>query len=112
MSRTLLTSFTTLAVVVLLLLFGGEGMLPPLRRPYGWSGPGYYSSVFVASPALLALNKGRPASALLSQATTYGDDEDEEGVEGVVVGADGVVDTEAVVTSEPAASTEGDEQKS
>ena len=100
MSRTLLTSFTTLAVVVLLILFGGEGVAAFAATLAIGLVLGTYSSIFVASPVLLALNKGRPASALISQATTYDDDEEVGDDEGGMISSEQIVDTEAVVTTD------------
>jgi len=60
MSRTILTSSTTMAVVLILFFFGGEGV-------YAFSAAlliglvlGTYSSIFVAAPVLLALNRNKP----------------------------------------------------
>jgi SecD/SecF fusion protein len=59
LSRTVLTSLTTLIVVLILFFFGGQGI-------HGFAFSlvigvivGTYSSIFVASPALLWLSKAR-----------------------------------------------------
>ena len=103
MSRTLLTSFTTLAVVTLLLVFGGEGVAAFAATLCIGLVLGTYSSIFVASPVLLALNKGRPASALLAQATMPtddGEDLDEEDDEAAVMAAKNAT-TVAMTPEEP-----------
>lgn len=68
LSRTLLTSVTTLIVTIVLYFFGGEGI-------HGFTFiltigilVGTYSSIYIASPALLWLsNRKRPQAAVTSQ---------------------------------------------
>jgi SecD/SecF fusion protein len=68
MSRTILTSLTTIAVVLILVLFGGEGVNSFSVALLVGLLLGTYSSVFVAAPILVLLNKGKPASALVAEA--------------------------------------------
>jgi len=68
MGRTLLTSFTTMVVVGIILVAGGEGLADFSATLLIGLILGTYSSVFVAAPVLVMLNKGRPADALLEQA--------------------------------------------
>ncbi len=64
LSRTLLTSLTTLIVVVLLYLFGGEGIHAFAFALVVGVIVGTYSSVFIASPILLWLiQRGEKAAA-------------------------------------------------
>ncbi|MDE0310192.1 MAG: protein translocase subunit SecF [Acidiferrobacterales bacterium] len=65
--RTILTSFTTLLVVVTLLVFGGE-----VIRGFSFALligviVGTYSSIFIASPAVLALNITREDMAITEE---------------------------------------------
>ncbi len=57
LSRTLLTSLTTLGVVVAMLVLGGEGLLPFAIALFIGVIIGTYSSLFIASPAYLYLEK-------------------------------------------------------
>jgi preprotein translocase subunit SecF len=57
LSRTLLTSVTTLLVVLCLLVFGGEVVRPFALAMFFGIMVGTYSSVFVASPTLLWLER-------------------------------------------------------
>ena len=59
LSRTLITSGTTLVVVIVLLLFGGEVM-----RGFSFAlligiGVGTYSSIFIAAPVVLDFDRAR-----------------------------------------------------
>lgn len=76
MSRTLLTSATTLAVVTIAFFFGGDGI-------HAFSGTlliglllGTYSSVFVAAPILVLLARGKDT---LPSGPEASDDDDEAG---------------------------------
>jgi preprotein translocase subunit SecF len=63
LSRTLLTSFTTLIAVLALLAFGGEVVRPfALAMAIGIA-VGTYSSIYIASPMLLWLERWRTAAA-------------------------------------------------
>ena len=55
LSRTLLTSITTLIVVLILYFFGGAGIHAFAFALVAGVMVGTYSSIFVASPALLAM---------------------------------------------------------
>ncbi len=62
LSRTLITSGTTLIVVVVLLIFGGEVM-----RGFSFAlligiGVGTYSSIFIAAPVVLDFDRAREQS--------------------------------------------------
>ena len=62
MSRTVMTTLTTLSVVVILFVFGGEGVRAfSLTLIIGLI-LGTYSSIFIASPVLLFLDRRRPAN--------------------------------------------------
>ncbi len=61
LSRTLITSMTTLLVLVALLLFGGEVIHDFALTLFLGVLIGTYSSIFVASPIVLLLNKKKPA---------------------------------------------------
>ncbi len=62
LSRTLLTSFTTLIVVFILYVMGGEGLHGFAFCLLTGIAVGTYSSIYVASPVLLKLaNRDRPA---------------------------------------------------
>ena len=61
MSRTILTSATTIFVVVILLIFGGEGVQSFSMTMLVGLILGTYSSVFVASPSLLLFKDPEPA---------------------------------------------------
>ncbi len=76
MGRTILTTATTLSVVVLLFLFGGEGVSSFSATLLIGLGIGTYSSVFIASPVLNALSRGREVRSLVHR------DDDEEDAEG------------------------------
>ena len=72
MSRTLITSLTTLVVVFVLLVFGGE-----VLRGFSFSLfvgilVGTYSSIYIASPVIVDLTKRRLTSASASTGTTEG----------------------------------------
>ena len=63
LSRTLLTSFATWLVVIVLYILGGEGV-----HLFGWVMivgvvVGTYSSIYIASPLLLIFGEGRTATA-------------------------------------------------
>ena len=60
MSRTILTSATTIFVVVILLIFGGEGVQSFSMTMLVGLILGTYSSVFVASPSLLLFKDPEP----------------------------------------------------
>ena len=64
LSRTLLTSFATWLVVIVLYIFGGEGVhLFAFVMVVGVV-VGTYSSIYIASPLLLIFGEGRrPAQA-------------------------------------------------
>ena len=57
MSRTLITSFTTLIVVLILLIFGGEVLRGFSFALFVGILVGTYSSIFIATPAVLDLGK-------------------------------------------------------
>jgi len=66
LSRTLIVSFITWLVVLVLYIFGGEGVkLFAFVMVIGVI-VGTYSSIFVASPLLLILGEGRPKTAATS----------------------------------------------
>ncbi len=72
MSRTLITSLTTLVVVFVLLVFGGE-----VLRGFSFSLfigilVGTYSSIYIASPVIVDLSKRRLPSASASAGTAEG----------------------------------------
>ena len=72
MSRTLITSLTTLVVVFVLLVFGGE-----VLRGFSFSLfvgilVGTYSSIYIASPVIVDLTKRRLPSASASAGTAEG----------------------------------------
>ncbi len=72
MSRTLITSLTTLVVVFVLLVFGGE-----VLRGFSFSLfigilVGTYSSIYIASPVIVDLTKRRLPAASASSGTTEG----------------------------------------
>ena len=80
MSRTILTTATVMITVLVMFFVGGEGLK-------AFSGTliiglilGTYSTVFIASPVLLMLSKGRPSKDLLASATEV--DQDEVGKDG------------------------------
>jgi SecD/SecF fusion protein len=80
MSRTLLTTATVMITVLVMFFFGGEGLR-------AFSGTliiglilGTYSTVFIASPVLLMMSRGRPSKELLASATEV--DQDEVGKDG------------------------------
>lgn len=60
LSRTLLTSFTTLLSVVMLMIFGGTSIFDFALALFIGVVAGTYSSIFIASPVMLAV---RPAAA-------------------------------------------------
>jgi|SRR5262245_25976929 len=64
LSRTLLTSFTTFVAVVALLVFGGEVVRPFALAMMIGIFVGTYSSIYIASPTLLWLERRREASAV------------------------------------------------
>jgi SecD/SecF fusion protein len=69
LSRTIWTSFTIFLVVVVLYLFGGEGVhLFAFIMVMGVI-VGTYSSIFVASPLLLILGEGRQPSGIPGSTT-------------------------------------------
>ena len=80
MSRTVLTSLTTLTVVLIVFLFGGDGV-------HAFAGTlliglvlGTYSSVFVAAPILIVLARGKdtlPTGPDASDDDEAGDDDAE-----------------------------------
>jgi len=76
MSRTVLTSTTTLVVVLILFLFGGEGVRAFSATLLIGLVLGTYSSVFVAAPTLLALSRGKPTKALIAEASAPADPND------------------------------------
>jgi SecD/SecF fusion protein len=59
MNRTLITSFTTLIVVLILLLFGGEVLRGFSFALFIGIIVGTYSSIFIATPAVLDLGKSK-----------------------------------------------------
>ena len=59
MSRTLITSFTTLIVVLILLIFGGEVLRGFSFALFIGIIVGTYSSVFIATPSVLDLGKSK-----------------------------------------------------
>ena len=61
MSRTILTSATTIFVIVILLIFGGDGVQSFSQTMLVGLILGTYSSVFVASPSLLLFKDPEPA---------------------------------------------------
>jgi preprotein translocase subunit SecF len=63
LSRTLLTAFTTLIAVLALLAFGGEVVRPFALAMVIGIVVGTYSSIYVAAPMLLGLERWRAASA-------------------------------------------------
>jgi SecD/SecF fusion protein len=63
MSRTLITSLTTLVVVLILLLFGGEVLRGFSFALFIGILVGTYSSIFIASPVVVALSTRRKAVA-------------------------------------------------
>jgi SecD/SecF fusion protein len=63
LSRTLLTSLTTLLVVVVLYFFGGEGIHAFAFSLLVGISVGTYSSIFIASPMLLWLTEREQAAA-------------------------------------------------
>jgi preprotein translocase subunit SecF len=63
LSRTLLTSFTTLIAVVALLVFGGEVVRPFALAMVIGIVVGTYSSIYIASPTLLWLERWRTGAA-------------------------------------------------
>jgi preprotein translocase subunit SecF len=66
LSRTLLTAFTTLIAVMALLVFGGEVVRPFALAMVIGIVVGTYSSVYIAAPMLLGLERWRAASAARS----------------------------------------------
>jgi preprotein translocase subunit SecF len=66
LSRTLLTAFTTLIAVLALLVFGGEVVRPFALAMAIGIGVGTYSSIYIAAPMLLGLERWRGASAARS----------------------------------------------
>jgi SecD/SecF fusion protein len=69
MSRTLITSFTTLVVVLILFLFGGAVLKGFSFALLIGILVGTYSSVFIATPVVVDLShrKGKPAKGLVSE---------------------------------------------
>ncbi len=63
LSRTLLTSFTTFVAVTALLAFGGEVVRPFALAMLIGIFVGTYSSIYIASPTMLGLERWRAASA-------------------------------------------------
>jgi preprotein translocase subunit SecF len=63
LSRTLLTSFTTFVAVTALLLFGGEVVRPFALAMLIGIFVGTYSSIYIASPTMLGLERWRAAQA-------------------------------------------------
>ena len=63
LSRTLLTSFTTFVAVTALLVFGGEVVRPFALAMLIGIFVGTYSSIYIASPTMLGLERWRTASA-------------------------------------------------
>jgi preprotein translocase SecF subunit len=63
LSRTLLTSFTTLLSVVMLMIFGGTSIFDFALALFIGVVAGTYSSVFIASPVMLAVRPKTAASA-------------------------------------------------
>jgi len=63
MSRTLITSFTTLIVVIVLLLFGGEVLRGFSFALFIGIVVGTYSSIYIASPVVIDLQKRKLAKA-------------------------------------------------
>ena len=57
LSRTVLTSLTTLMVVVIMFIFGGEGVRGFAYCLLVGVVTGTYSSIYIASPALLWMSK-------------------------------------------------------
>lgn len=68
LSRTLLTSLTTLIVVVILFFFGGQGIHGFAFALVVGVMVGTYSSIFIASPVLLYLSKPTAAESAKQQA--------------------------------------------
>jgi SecD/SecF fusion protein len=79
MSRTVLTSATTILVVLLLVIFGGDGVYSFSMTLLIGLLVGTYSSVFVASPVVFALRKDGPSAADIAEFTN--EEEIEPGVE-------------------------------
>lgn len=72
LSRTILTSFITFLVVIVLYIFGGEGVhLFSYIMVVGVI-IGTYSSIFVASPLLLWLGEGKPESRVVASRSSTG----------------------------------------
>ena len=65
--RTILTSMTTLLVVVTLLIFGGEVIRGFSLALLIGVGVGTYSSIFIASPVVLALRISREDMAVVDE---------------------------------------------
>ena len=74
MSRTVLTSATTIMVVLLLVLFGGDGVYSLSMTLLIGLIVGTYSSVFVASPVLYAMRKEGPSAAEIAEFTVTEED--------------------------------------
>ncbi|TVR10937.1 MAG: protein translocase subunit SecF, partial [Planctomycetota bacterium] len=60
MSRTVMTSATTISVVLILLIFGGDGLYAFSLTLLIGLVLGTYSSIFIASPVLLLMNRNAP----------------------------------------------------
>ncbi len=80
MSRTIMTSLTTLVVVVILLLFGGEGLRSFSATLLIGLLLGTFSSIFIASPVVLLLERkrGAPTAGEGEAEPTRGQDGDED----------------------------------
>ena len=70
LSRTLLTSLTTLIVVLILYIFGGQGIHGFAFALLVGVVVGTYSSIFVASPALLWMSKLQHTAGETGESTT------------------------------------------
>ena len=69
LSRTLLTSFTTLIVVVVLYIMGGQGIHGFAFTLLVGIFAGTYSTVFIASPILLWMSQGKKDEATVAKTT-------------------------------------------
>lgn len=68
LSRTLLTSLTVFIVVLILYIFGGQGVHGFAFTLVVGTISGTYSTVYIATPVLIWLNRGKPAQAAAKNA--------------------------------------------
>jgi preprotein translocase SecF subunit len=80
MSRTILTTATVMITVLVMFFVGGEGLRAFSATLIIGLILGTYSTVFIASPVLLMMSRGRPSKELLASATEV--DQDEVGKDG------------------------------